>query len=53
MINMTVKFGDMELPSFEVGKSWPVTHIRYEIAIVLGRERVPNEYDLNSSLQGN
>lgn len=46
MINMTVKFGDMELPSFEVGKSWPVSHIRYEIAIVLGRDRVPDEYDL-------
>ena len=46
MMTITIQWLNMDLPSFEFGKSWPISHIRHEIAIVLGKQDVPDEYDL-------
>ena len=46
MVRCIVMLGDEVLPVFEVGKSWPVAHIREEIAIVLSRDNIPDSYDL-------
>ena len=46
MVTCRVVFRDEVLPAFEVGKSWPVAHVREEIAIVLPRESIPDSYDL-------
>lgn len=46
MIRTTVVFGGEVLPEFEVGRTWPVSHIREEIAILLPTGSVPDYYDL-------
>ncbi|KAG0626551.1 hypothetical protein M758_2G134600 [Ceratodon purpureus] len=46
MVKAEVVFRDEVLPAFEVGKSWPVSQIRNEIAILLSREDIPDFYDL-------
>ena len=39
-------FGDTLLPPIEVGRTWPMSHIRNEILIILSRNSLPEEYDL-------
>jgi hypothetical protein len=46
MVAVCVRFGNMVLPSFEVGEKWPVAHIRNEIGIILSKDVIPEEYDL-------
>lgn len=46
MITTTVVFAGTVLPTFEVGETWPVSHIRNEIAIVMSTENCPVDYDL-------
>lgn len=46
MVKAEVVFRGEVLPAFEVGKSWPVSQIRNEIAILLSREDIPDFYDL-------
>lgn len=46
MMSITVEFGGKELPRFEVGSLWPISHIREEISILLPREIIPEYYDL-------
>ena len=45
MVSVQCTLLHRDLPIKEVGKSWPVSHLRHEIAIILGAE-VPNEYKL-------
>lgn len=52
MVSCNVMFGDEELPVFEVGSLWPVSHIRDEIAILLPIETIPENYDLFVSVSG-
>jgi hypothetical protein len=33
------------MPAFEVGKDWPVSHLRHEIAMTLGDDD-PKEYNM-------
>lgn len=46
MVRTTVIFGESLLPAIEVGRTWPVSHLRNEIAIILSRDSLPEEYDL-------
>jgi hypothetical protein len=46
MLRTIVMFVGELLPSFEVGQSWPVSHIREEIGILLPIEAVLEFYDL-------
>ena len=46
MMLVTVMYAGQELPMIEVGRSWPVSHLRDEISILLPRDTVPEEYDL-------
>lgn len=46
MVRTIVIFGDTLLPAIEVGRTWPVSHIRNEISIILSRDSLPEEYDL-------
>lgn len=46
MIKMMVQFGNLELPCFEVGKLWLVSHIWHKIAILLNRRHVLDEYNI-------
>ena len=46
MVRTSVVFGDTVLPEIEVGRTWPVSHIRNEISIMLSKDSLPEEYDL-------
>lgn len=46
MIRITVVMRGEVLPELEVGRTWPVSHIREEIGILLPRESIPEYYDL-------
>ena len=46
MISITVVFVGTVLPAFEVGQTWPVSHVRNEISIVMSMENCPVDYDL-------
>ena len=46
MVRTTVIFGDTLLPPIEVGRTWPVSHIRNKILIILSRDSLPEEYHL-------
>jgi hypothetical protein len=46
MITITVWLQGIGLPTFEVGRTWPVSHIRNEISILMCREDLHDDYDL-------
>lgn len=46
MVTTRIVFGESLLPEVEVGKSWPVSHLRNEISILLPRDKIPEDYDL-------
>lgn len=46
MVSIKIFYDVALLPQVEVGKSWPVSHLRNEISILLLREKIPEEYDL-------
>jgi hypothetical protein len=45
MVSVRCVFRGSAIPTFQVGKSWPVSHLRHEIAITLG-DSVPEEYNM-------
>jgi hypothetical protein len=45
MVEVSCMFRGNLLPTFEVGKGWPVSHLRHEIAMALGDD-VPGQYNL-------
>ena len=45
-VNIRIFFDGALLPQVEVGKSWPVSHLRNEISIFLPRDKIPEDYDL-------
>jgi hypothetical protein len=45
MVEVCCMFRGNLLPTFEVGKAWPVSHLRHEIAMTLGDD-VPKEYNM-------
>lgn len=46
MVRTSVILGESLLPAIEVGRTWPVSHLRNEISIILSRDSLPEEYDL-------
>ena len=45
MVEVCCLFRGSAMPTFQVGKAWPVFHLRHEIAMTLG-DGVPEEYNM-------
>ncbi len=45
MVEVCCLFRGSAMPTFQVGKAWPVSHLRHEIAMTLG-DGVPKEYNM-------
>ena len=45
MVEVCCTFRGRPMPAFEVGKDWPVSHLRHEIAMTLGDDD-PKEYNM-------
>jgi hypothetical protein len=53
MVGITVVFKGKELPMFEVGRLWPVTHVRAAIGILMLKDSIPEYYESTIFLLSN